>query len=101
MQHGTDNAKNHGASSARCNSDLLAPVATYRLPHARSVRDRLRDERPYARRRQPERPRSLASGLAYGRAAVQVMLALEEELEPQGFVGHQFRERGSMVTAYG
>src|ERR1700730_11829245 len=91
MRHGTDPAKNHGASSAHCNSDLLAPVATYRLPHARSVRDHLRDERPYARRRQPERPRSLASGLAYGRAAVQVMLALEEELELHGFVGHQFR----------
>ena len=31
----------------------------------------------------------------------QVMPALEKELEPHGFVGHQFRERGSMITAYG
>jgi hypothetical protein len=55
----------------------------------------------YARRRQPERPRSLASGLGYGRAAIQGTLALEEELEPPSLVEHQFRERGSMIAAYG
>jgi DNA-binding transcriptional ArsR family regulator len=71
----------HRAFIARRNSDLLAIVAD-RLPHARHVCDRLRGERPYAGRRQSEKPRSFASGLADGWTAIQVTLALEEEFPP-------------------